>query len=75
MDKIIELVALRNLNIDASFIAIPSDNMDATEVIGQARSILNKMDHLNQAEKEKSLAELLIFGKSSTSGLSIINDQ
>ena len=74
MDKIIEFVALRNLNIDASFIAIPSNNVDATEVIGQARSFLDKMDHLNQAEKEKSLAELLIFGKSSTSGLSIIND-
>jgi hypothetical protein len=47
--------------------------MSAQEVLGQASEILDKMDHLSPKQKEKSLAELLIFGKSSTSGLSVTN--
>ena len=35
--------------------------------------VLEKMDHLTETEKKKSLAELLIFGKSATSGLSIVD--
>jgi len=73
MEQMIEFEALRNLEVDASFLAIPTPNMSAQEVLGQASEILDKMDHLSPKQKEKSLAELLIFGKSSTSGLSVTN--
>jgi len=73
MEPRIEFEALRDLKVDASFLPLPSPNMSGREILGQASEILDKMDHLSPKEKEKSLAELLIFGKSSTSGLSITN--
>jgi len=42
--------------------------------LDDARKILDKMSRLSDAEKEKSLGELLIYGKSATSGLSILQD-
>jgi hypothetical protein len=48
--------------------------MSAQEVLGQASEILDKMDHLSPKQKEKSLAELILYGKSMTSGLSIIKE-
>ena len=59
--------------IEASFLAIPSGKFHhLEETIKNIGSIvLDEMDHLSEAEKEKSIAELLIFGTSPTSGLSI----
>ena len=52
MEQMIEFEALRNLEVDASFLAIPTPNMSAQEVLGQARKILDKMKHLSpEAEK------------------------
>ncbi|MDC3284783.1 DUF5011 domain-containing protein, partial [Opitutales bacterium] len=72
MEQMIEFEALRNLEVDASFIAIPTPNMSAQETLKNITTVLEKMDHLSEAEKEKSIAELFIFGTSPTSGLSII---
>jgi hypothetical protein len=62
--------AIRNMEVDASFIPLPSAGTPAKEVVSGAAKALDKMD-LTEAEKKKSIAELLIFGKSPTSGLSI----
>ena len=62
MEKHIEFEALRDLKIDASFLAIPSANSSTTETIENFH-VLNKMEHLSDAEK-RSIAELLIFGTS-----------
>jgi len=61
------------MQVEASFLAIPSANSSAQEVVSGAVQVLEKMDHLTETEKKKSLAELLIFGKSATSGLSIVD--
>ena len=74
MDPKIEFEALRHVEVKASFLALPSGSTSSTEVINGAREILNQMEHLTDAEREKSLAELLIYGKSATSGLSIIKE-
>ena len=62
--------AIRNMEVDASFYSAPSAGTPAKEVVSGAAKALDKMD-LTEAEKKKSMAELLIFGKSKTSGLSI----
>ena len=88
-ETIIEFEALRNLTIDASFTAIPvpsipvpnkdlvitnpSSKAEVREVLKNAHEIINGMDHLSTKEKDKSMAEFLIFGKSPTSGLSVTN--
>ena len=71
MEQHIEFEALRDLKIDASFLAIPSANLSANETLENINDVLNKMEHLSDAEKKRSIAELLIFGTSPTSGLSI----
>jgi hypothetical protein len=71
MNPTVEFEALRDLKVEASFLPLPSPSMSGREILGKASEILDKMDHLSPKQKEKSLAELLIFGKSSTSGLSI----
>ena len=65
----IEFEAIKDTKIGASFIRIPSSNSSSQEVMQSAMDALNKMDHLNEEQKKKSLAELLIYGSSPTSGL------
>ena len=71
METVIEFEAIRNSMIDASFLIIPSGNTSGAEIVSNIKQIVEKMDHLTDTEKEKSIAELLIFGTSSTSGHSI----
>jgi hypothetical protein len=71
MEPNIEFEALRDLKIDASFLAITSVNSSANETLENINNVLNKMEHLSDSEKKRSIAELLIFGTSPTSGLSI----
>jgi len=70
-DKVIEFDAIDDRRVEASFIRVMSDNVSPQQVISDVQTVLDKMNHLNNAEKERSLAELLIYGTSSTSGLSI----
>ena len=74
MSPVVTFEAVRDLSIDASFLALPSASYTAEKILDDARKILDKMSHLSDAEKEKSLGELLIYGKSATSGLSILQD-
>lgn len=62
--------AIRSLEIEASFIPLPSAGTSGKEVVNGVAKALDKMD-LTEPEKKKSMAELLIFGESKTSGLSI----
>jgi len=71
MEKVIEFDAIDDRRVEASFIRVMSDNVSPQQVISDVQTVLDKMNHLNNAEKERSLAELLIYGTSSTSGLSI----
>ena len=71
IDAKIEFEAIHDINLEASFIAVPQVNGSAQDTFENLKLILDKMDHLSEAEKQKSIAELLIFGTSPTSGLSI----
>jgi len=75
MDSVVELEAIRDINVQASFLAIPTESSSSAEVLQNIENVLNKMDHLSEAEKQKSIAELLIYGTSPTSGLSIVKSQ
>jgi hypothetical protein len=44
------------------------------DALDSAIDALNKMDHLTDDQKKKSLIELYTYGKSTTSGLSILGD-
>jgi hypothetical protein len=74
MSPVVTFEAVRDLSVDASFLVLPSASYTAEKILDDARKILDKMSHLSDAEKEKSLGELLIYGKSATSGLSILQD-
>jgi hypothetical protein len=75
MEQMIDFEATKDLRVNASFLAIPTVNSRAEDTIESISTVLDKMDHLSEAEKEKSIAELLIFGTSPTSGLSIKKKQ
>ena len=71
MEQVLEFDAIKNLILEASFLAIPNENSSSDEMLRNIQNVLNKMDHLSEAEKQRSLAELMIYGTSPTSGLSI----
>ncbi len=71
VNEVFEFDAIRDLKVNASFVATSSQNYSLEETVSDIKEVLNKMDHLSEVEKEKSLVELLIFGSSSTSGISI----
>ena len=75
MKKVHVFEAIKNIEVDASFIPLPSSTTTNKEVVEGAMKALNKMDSLTEAEKKKSISELLIFGISPTSGLSIIKSE
>lgn len=71
MNEVQEFQAFRDMQVEVSFIPLPATGASAKEVVSGAVMVLEKMDNLTEIEKKKSIAELLIFGKSETSGLSI----
>ena len=75
MKKVHVFEAIKNMEVDVSFIPLPSSTTTNKEVVEGSMKALNKMDNLNEAEKKKSISELLIFGISPTSGLSIIKSE
>jgi hypothetical protein len=66
-----EFQAFRDMQVEASFMPLPVPGASAKEVVSGAVMALEKMDNLTETEKKTAIAELLIFGKSETSGLSI----
>jgi hypothetical protein len=71
MDTVQEFQAFRDMQVEASFMPLPTAGSSAKEVVSGAVMVLDKMDNLTETEKKTSIAELLIFGESKTSGLSI----
>jgi hypothetical protein len=71
MEKISVFEAVRNMQVEASFIPLPTPEASAKEVVSGVMKALDKMENLTENEKKLSIVELLIFGKSPTSGLSI----
>ena len=71
MDAVQEFQAFRDMQVEASFMPLPAPGASAKEVVSGAVMVLEKMDNLTETEKKTAIAELLIFGKSETSGLSI----
>ena len=71
MDAVQEFQAIRDMQVEASFMPLPTAGASAKEVVSGAVMVLEKMDNLTETEKKTSIAELLIFGESKTSGLSI----
>jgi hypothetical protein len=72
IEKVQNFEATQNLVLDVSFIPILSDSVGSSEALDWAIKAINKMDHLTDDQKKKSIIELYSSGKSSTSGLSII---
>jgi hypothetical protein len=56
--------------VQAIFEPIISPNASPAEKISNALKAIQSMDHLSTEEKQQSLVELLLFGKSSTAGIS-----
>ena len=71
MNKVQEFQVFRDMQVEASFMPLPAPGASAKEVVSGAVMVLEKMDNLTETEKKTAIAELLIFGKSETSGLSI----
>jgi len=74
IDKVQNFEATQNLVLDVSFIPILSDTVGSKEALDWAIKAINKMDHLTDDQKKKSIFELHSYGKSTTSGLSIIGE-
>ena len=71
MELKLEFEAIQNVSVEASFLSRAVGNSSSQEMLKNIQQVLDKMNHLSETEKEKSLAELLIYGISPTSGLSI----
>ena len=71
VDERIVFEAVEDVNVEASFLLLPSAANNGKEVVEGALRALEKMESLTDSEKKKSIVELLILGKSQTSGLSI----
>ena len=56
--------------IEAVFEPIISPNASPAENISNAVKAIETLDHLSTEEKQQSLVELLLFGRSSTAGIS-----
>jgi hypothetical protein len=59
-----------DFEVEAIFEPIISPNVSPAENISNAVKVLESMENLSIEEKQQSLVELLLFGKSSTAGIS-----
>ena len=53
-DSIITFEAVRDMQVEASFLAIPSADTSTGKVIKGAVQVLEKMDNLTEVEKRKN---------------------
>ena len=70
-EKKVEFEATKSLSVDATFVPLISPTTSPKQAVSGLIEVLGSMNNLSAEEKKKSLAELLITGKSETSGLSI----
>jgi len=60
----------QDFQVEAIFEPIISPNASPAENISNAVKAIEALDHLSTEEKQQSLIELLLFGSSSTAGIS-----
>jgi hypothetical protein len=68
-DPVQRLEMYEDFEVEAIFEPIISPNASPAEKISNALKAIQSMDHLSTEEKQQSLVELLLFGKSSTAGI------
>jgi hypothetical protein len=68
-DPVQRLEIYEDFEVQAIFEPIISPNASPAEKISNALKAIQSMDHLSTEEKQQSLVELLLFGKSSTAGI------
>ena len=66
------LEVLGDATIDATFVPVIAPHSDQGKVISEAFDLIRGMKNLTPEQKERSMSELLIHGKSETSGTSIL---
>ena len=67
------LEVIGDATIDASFVpVIAPHSYQGTLTLSEAFDLIRGMEHLTPEQKERSMSELLIHGKSETSGISIL---
>ena len=55
MNTILEFEAVKDINLESSFLAIPDVNSSPEEILNNIKQVLDKMDHLSEADKESRL--------------------
>ena len=66
------LEVIGDATIDATFVPVIAPHSDQGKVISEAFDLIRGMKNLTPEQKERSMSELLIHGKSETSGTSIL---
>jgi hypothetical protein len=69
-DPVQRMEMYEDFEVEAIFEPIISPNVSPAENISNAVKVLESMENLSIEEKQQSLVELLLFGKSSTAGIS-----
>ena len=63
---------LGDATVDATFVPVITPNSEPDQVISESFDLIKNMKNLTPVQKERSMAELLIQGKSETSSISIL---
>ena len=66
-----EMEVLKDENLHANFVPLANGTTSVSEVMKYAVDVIQTMENLTEVEKERSIAELLRYGSSSTAGFSI----
>ena len=64
-----QFVAVKNKSINALFFPLVSSSLSADERVNSYKEIIHGMTGLSGQQKEWALAELLVFGRSTTAGI------
>lgn len=66
------LEVLGDATIDAAFVPVITPNSDPGKIVSESFDLIKRRKDLTPEQQERSMAELLIRGKSETSGISIL---
>ena len=66
------LEVLGDATIDAAFVPVITPNSDPGKIVSESFDLIKSMKNLTPGQQKRSMAELLIRGKSDTSGISIL---
>ncbi len=71
-DTRVTFEVLGDATVDATFVPVITPNSEPDQVISESFDLIKNMKNLTPGQKERSMGELLIRGKSETSGISIL---